>query len=162
MIFKVSFKETEKNPSKIVVKKGKTTIVTLKGTVELPKFWSKIPEEIIEWIASLTYVELYENISCNTMTVFSEGIAKCSEEDKYDSLLGERLAEAKAKECIYKFFYNLCYRLYDYYSAILFGNPSVAADGDGNSLYRALYKYEKLYEQELKHQKELLENKDNG
>ena len=104
MVFKVSFRETDKNPSKAIEKVGRTTTVILKGAVSLPSFWCDIPKEISEWIAGQTKVELYENVANNTLYVYSRGMTRCHEDDKYDSLLGERLAEARAKYFIYKFF----------------------------------------------------------
>ena len=87
MLFKVSFKEDKKNPSKVIEKAGGTTIVTLKGVVNLPEFWYNIPKEIHTWIAKRTKVEIYEDIANNTLIIFSQGISRCMEGDRYDSLL---------------------------------------------------------------------------
>lgn len=162
MIFKVSFKETENNPSKAVYKAGRVTNVILKGTVELPHFWHLIPANICEWVAEQTKVELYEDVAHNILIVHSEGIAKCHEEDKYDSLLGERLAEARAKYCIYKFFYDLTTKLYDYYNRILFGEDGVVDMGCGSCIAQDVKKYEGLCIREAHHIGELLASKDNG
>jgi hypothetical protein len=162
MIFKVSFKETPNNPSKVVYKAGMTTNVVLKGTVELPSFWHLIPPEISKWIAMRTKVEIYENMVNNTLIIHAEGISKCKEGDKYDSLLGERLAEARAKYCIYKFFYDLCRKLEEYYSNILYGPCGVADSGSGSCIVRDLKKYEGLCIRESHHIGELLASKNNG
>ena len=162
MVFKVSFKETESSPSKIVEKKGKTTTVTLKGVVELPAFWSQIPRHIMEWIARQKYLELYEDMSTNTLILFSAYTAKCAEGDRYESLLGERLAEAHAKYDIYKFFYDLTSKLYDYYNRILFGDIEVAEKGSGSCLDCDIKKYEGLCIREAHHIGELLKDKENG
>ena len=162
MIFKVSFKETDKNPSKAIEKVGRTTTVILKGTVKLPKFWKYIPSSIIEWINDSTKVELYENIVDNTLLVYSKGTSKCREDDKYDSLLGERLAEARAKYCTYKFFYDLVQKLYDYYGTVLFGNKGIVDAGSGSCLARDLSRYEGLCIKEAYHIGELLKSKENG
>jgi hypothetical protein len=162
MIFKVSFKETEASPSKITEKKGKTTIVTLKGVVELPSFWSLIPSHIMDWVTRQKYLEIYEDISNNTLIVFSSYTAKCVEGDKYKSLLGERLAEAHAKYYIYKFFYDLASKLYNYYNRILFGDEDIAANGHGSCLAQDIKKYEGLCISESHHIGELLASKDNG
>ena len=162
MIFKVSFKETEASPSKIVEKKGKTTTVTLKGVVKLPSFWSYIPSHIMDWVANQKYVELYEDISNNTLIVYSEYIARCVEGDKYESLLGERLAEAHAKYYIYKFFYDLTSKLYDYYNKIMFGDAGIVDSGHGSCLACDIKKYEGLCIRESHHIEELLAGKDNG
>jgi hypothetical protein len=162
MVFKVSFKETEKSPSKVTQKVGKTTTVILKGVVELPAFWKHLPEEIIKWIEGRQKVEGYENLADNTLIIYSTGVSKCNPDDKYDSLLGERLAEARAKESIYKFFYQLSYKLFEYYTTIAFGSMGVIDTGSDGSLERTAFKYEQLYNREKNHQIELLKNRNNG
>ena len=162
MIFKVSFKEAAKDPSKAVTKVGLTTTVILKGIVKLPEFFDKIPADIMEWIGHQKKVEVYEDMADQTMIVFSTGMAKCHEKDKYDSLLGERLAEARAKYCIYKFFYDLTTKLYDYYNRIMFGDAGLVDSGHGSCLAQDLKKYEGLCTREAHHIGELLASKDNG
>lgn len=161
-MFKVSFKETSKNPSKVIAKYGGLTITTLKGVVKLPAFWHHIPEDIMEWVKRRTKVELHEDIANNLLYVFSEGRSKCKDGDKYDSMLGERLSEARAKYNIYKFFYDLCDRLYEYYNDLLFGPHGVVDSGEGNCISRDLKKYESLCIRESHHIGELLASKDNG
>jgi hypothetical protein len=158
-MFKVSFKETENNPSKAVYKAGRITNVILKGVVQLPNFWHLMPPDICEWIATQTKVELYEDMSNNTLIIHSEGIAKCKEGDKYDSILGERLAESRAKYCIYKFFYGLTSKLYDYYNKIMFGDAGIVDGGHGSCLAQDLKKYEGLYIRESHHIGELLKDR---
>ena len=162
MIFKVSFKETEKNPCKAVEKVGKTTTVILKGVVDLPSFWKHIPDEVVDFIGNTTKIEAYENIVDNYLLIYSKGVAKCRPDDKYNSLLGERLAEARAKYDIYKFFYNLTHKLYDYYDKILFGESGVVDTGYGSCLAKVVKKYEGLCIREAHHIGELLASKDNG
>jgi hypothetical protein len=162
MIFKVSFKETEKSPSRVEQKVGRTTTVILKGTIKLPAFWKNMPDEIVKWIEGRQKVEGYENMADNTLILYSTGIAKCHEEDKYDSLLGERLAEARAKYCIYKFFYDLCSKLEEYYNNILYGPCGVVDSGSGSCIARDLKKYEDLCIRESHHIEELLASKNNG
>jgi len=161
-MFKVSFKETKDNLSKIIEKKGKTTTVTLKGVVKLPAFWESLPKCIYKWLLVVSKIELYENLYDNTLTIFAEGTAMCHEDDKYDSLLGERLAEARAKCKIYKFFFTLCDNLYEYYSTILFGSGGVVDSGEGDCVAKDLKKYEDLYNREIKHIEDLLASKENG
>ena len=160
MIFKVSFKETAKNPSKAVTKVGLTTTVILKGVVNLPEFFSLVPISIMKWISQQKKVEIYEDIANHTMQIFSTGVAKCREDDKYDSILGERLAEARAKYCIYKFFYDLCSKLEEYYSNILYGPCGVVDSGSGSCIARDLMKYEGLCIKEAHHIGQLLKDKE--
>ena len=155
-MFKVSFKETPKNPYKLVTKLGNETTVLLRGTVDLPAFWKYIPEEICEWIAHQTHIEGYEDISKNQLIIYSRGIAKCHPEDKYNTVLGERMAESRAKYFIYKFFYNLCYRLEDYYQELLFGKGNSVVNETMHGIVGDFIKYEKLCDRERHHQVELL------
>ena len=160
-MFKVSFKESPGNPSKVIYKAGMVTDVILKGVVELPHFWHLMPPDICEWIAIQRKVGMYENVANNTLIINSEGISKCRKEDKYSTLIGERLAEARAKYCIYKFFFDLCSKLYEYYSTILFGPEGIVAIGNGGSLERAMKKYEGLCIRESHHIGELLASIEN-
>ena len=162
MIFKVSFKETPKQPSKAVTKVGLTTTVILKGVVKLPEFFGRIPTDIMEWIGHQKKVEIYEDMANQMMWVFSTGMSKCREDDKYDSILGERLAEARAKYQIYKFFYDLCDKLERYYSNILYGPCGVVDSGSGSCIGRDFIKYEGLCIRESHHIEELLAGKENG
>lgn len=160
MVFKVSFKETEKHISKIVEKKGRTTTVNLLGEVRLPDFWNSIPDDISAWIARREKLEIYE--TNKSLYVLSEGKAKCREDDRYDTLLGERLAEARAKYYIYKFFYDLTCRLFDYYNRLLFGKIGVFDMGDGSCIAQDVKKYEALCIREAHHIGELLKDSGNG
>ena len=156
-MFKVSFKETPNNPSKIVVKKGKRTEVTLKGVIKLPSFWTRIPEDIMRWIEKREHVEIYEDIVNNILIIYSAGKSVCCEDDKYDSVLGERLAESRSKYYIYKFMYGLAGRLEDYYSNILFGDKATLLDSKGG-VSQAARKYAELCIRESHHLGELLKD----
>lgn len=161
-MFKVSFKETPKNPTKLVTKLGNETTVMLKGFCKLPNFWKYIPEEISKWIENQSKVEVYEDIVGNQLIIYAKGLSRCHPEDKYDTILGERMAESRAKEIIYTFFFNLSRKLYDYYDRIMFGFPGVVGEGNNNSLAQDVTKYEKFIHQEKRHQVELLQNKIHG
>lgn len=155
-MFKVSFKETANNPCKVVVKTGRVTRVTLKGSMEIPYFWQLMPAEICEWIAQRNTVELYEDVAKNKILVYSEGISKCKDCDKYDSLLGERLAEARAKYSIYKFLFDLSSKLCNYYNKMLYGTTVFTCEGSSNSLEGVVWKYRQLCDKEFEHQQTLL------
>lgn len=154
-MFKVSFKETPKNPAKLVTKLGNETTVLLKGTVELPAFWKYLPNEIFELIALQTHIEIYEDISRNQLIIYSNGIAKCHPDDRYDTILGERMAESRAKYNIYKLFYELTYKLSEYYGKILYGDSSIV-DTPKEGLMADVKKYDSLCKREKEHQIELL------
>lgn len=156
-MFKVSFKEDE-CPSKVVEKVGKVTTVMYKGTVKLPKIWWYLPQEILKWIKYRDSLEIYENVANNTLIVYAKGKTKCAEGDTYDSLLGERIAEAKAKMVIYKFFADLCQRIYRYYEELLTGDKSFSIPPVNEGVAGDLLKYRKLYMIEKEHIKTLVEN----
>lgn len=160
-MFKVSFKETPANPSKLVQRLGNLTHVLIKGTCKLPAFWKYIPEDISDWIGQQKHIELYEDIAANQLIIYSEGVAVCHPDDKFDSILGERLAESRAKEDIYKFFLRLTDKLTSYYNGILFGVESKECTTK-DCLIKDKINYGKFYYRELDHQKELLGNKSNG
>lgn len=157
-MFKVSFKESPKNPSKLVTKMGNETTVMLRGTCELPDCWKYLPEEIAKWIESQGHIEGYEDMANNQLIIYAKGVSRCHPEDKFDTVFGERMAEARAKETIYKFFYNLCYKLEEYYQAILFGSDMVVNETK-QGIMGAAIKYEKLWKREKHHQVELLQAK---
>ena len=159
-MFKVNFSETPQNPVKLVVKQGKVSTVTIRARVEeLPPVWNHMPPEIMEWIKSVSRIALYENKEEGILYICSNSKAVLTEGDKYDSLLGERLAESKAMLKIYDFFYKLIHMLYDYYVNTLFGDVSLDVIGKGWSLEAAMRKYGKLCECEKKHIERLLESK---
>ena len=160
-MFKVSFKETPNKPFRVVTKAGRETTVILRGTIKMPDFWHHMPMEIVDWIGNRTRIEGYEDIVTNTVIIYSTGKAKCMEGDAYNSLLGERIAESRAKYYIYKFLYDLCSRLYEYHNKILFGK-GVVDYGDGDCIASAFKKYEGLCIRESHHLGELLNSNGNG
>lgn len=163
MLFKVSFKDSPKNPSKVVVVTDRKMGVRISGTVSLPEFWKHLPEDIIEWMTDKqNLVSGEEELAKNVFYIHANGFARCHKEDKFDYVLGERIAEARAKYKIYKFFYNLTCRLYDYYNQILFGEAEVVDTGKGNCLAQDIKKYEALCIREAHHIGELLKENTNG
>lgn len=161
-MFKVSFKETPNKPFRVVTKAGRETTVILRGTVRMPDFWHHMPMEIVDWIGNRTRIEGYEDIVSNTIIIYSTGKAKCMEGDTYNSLLGERIAESRAKYYIYKFIYDLCSKLCNHYDRILYGNGGVANSGEGNCIAQDFKKYEGLCIREAHHLGELLNSNGNG
>ena len=161
-MLKVSFKETPDNPCKVVYKAGKLTTIVLKGKVKLPKFWANVPPEILDWILWYHRADVYENIVENTLIIYAEGKSRCMEGDKYDSVLGERLAESRAKLNVYTFFNELLYRLCRYYSNLVFGPTALLKNVNGVGLLECWDKYSKLCTHEGEHIKKLLETEENG
>lgn len=159
-MFKVSFKETPKSPSKLITKSGAVTNCTLMGSVSLPEFFDYLPPHINMWISKVDYVEIYEDVANHKMIIFSSGVAKCSPNDRYDTILGERIAESRAKYCIYKFFYNFTKKVISYYYELILGMPCEVNCKDG-TLASDNIKYEKLMRREEKHLEELINGKKN-
>lgn len=158
-MFKVSFKETPNNPAKLVTKMGNETTVMLKGTAKMPEFIKYIPEHIAAWVNEQHLIDGTDDLVNMQLIIYSKGIAKCHPNDRYDTILGERMAESRAKYNIYKFFYELTYRLSEYYGAILYGNDGPIVDTPKDGLMADVQKYEKLCQKERTHQIELLKEK---
>lgn len=163
-MFKVSFKDKPNDPSKIVIRMGNKTGVMLKGTVALPEFFKYLPEEIVTWMTDKQkLISGEEDIATNTFRIKVSAHALCHENDKFNYVFGERLAEARAKLKIYKFFYEFTSRLYDYYNNILFGSGGVIDSGEGNCIAQDVEKYWALCTRESHHIGELLKDKkENG
>ena len=154
-MFKVSFNDS----SRKVFKEGRETTVILRGTVKLPEFWHSLPQSIMDWIANRKNLEVYENLVNNYLIIYSSGISRCHKDDKYDSILGERVAEGRAKLYIYRFFCTLCMKIERYYNKILFGTPIVDS-GDGDCLMADIKKYTDFCIREAHHLGELLKDKE--
>ena len=160
-MFKISFKDTPKYPSKLVTKIGAVTNVILKGTTTLPDFWKHIPADIYEWTINSKYVEWDENFIDDTLVIYAGGKSKCAEGDKFNPILGERLAEARAKYNIYKHFSILAEKLCDYYGAIIYGDGPVI-DITNKGLMGVAIKYGKLADREEEHIKKLINSSNYG
>lgn len=159
-MLKVKFVDTTESVSKVIIKKGKKTVVTLKGVIETPAFWHQLPPQISEWIIGPhRTVVLLENPFENHLIIVSEGVATLHSDDKYDALIGERVAESKAMYKIYDFLYKLTFKLCKYYHALLFGHQDGEMKSTGWSLEAAMKKYEKLRECEKQHLERILEEK---
>lgn len=164
MLFKISFKDTPKKSAKTVVVANRNVHVLLIGFVKLPKFWKYVPDEIINWITSNSGGDIAgeEDTNANVFNLSVSGHAKCHEDDKFDYEFGVRLAEARAKYRIYRFFYHIAVKLYNYYDEILYGFPGVVDCGSGDCIASEVLKYEKMCIREAKHIEKLLKDKKNG
>lgn len=159
-MFKVSFKDKPNDPSKIVVRMGNKTGVMLKGTVMLPKFFKNIPDEIEDWIANTNLVSGELRFEEGVFNLKVNGHAVCHEEDKFDYVFGERLAEARAKLKIYKFFYTLDKKLLEYYHRLLYGGSNSVHGKDNSCLAADYIKYQSLCLKEAYHIGKLLKDKE--
>lgn len=156
-MFKVSFKENQKFPVKKVQRfnDDKITIVTLKGVAELPKFLCCFfPPEIFEWMDTCKNVE--GEITMSRMYLTIRGKARKSGYDMEDPVLGERIAECRAKINLYRFMYKLTGKLYAYYGRLLSVNTSTETHKGDDTIAGANLKYANLYNRETAHLNALL------
>ena len=154
-MYKVSFKDDFKKVERF---NNKVTKVTLKGTIK--NAWDlddlTIPQSIYDWMRDNNCKDL------DTLEV--SGIAIRNNKDKDDPVLGERLAEARAKLKIYKFMRTFCHKMLKYYALKLYGintNNTItvrAIDQESyvDSLQKAYKKYSRLVDVENTHIKQLL------
>lgn len=117
-MFKVSFKEGSK---KVQTFNNKATIVTLTGRITLPKWFCFLPNDIATWVTHHPTVEFDCIYALEEAVISVSGKSVCSDNDTYNHLLGERIAESRAKLRLYKFMYTLCQKLMWHYYNILYG-----------------------------------------
>lgn len=157
-MLKVSFKDKEGCPArKVEVFNDKATIVTLTGVVKAPEWWWKIPKEIHKWMTNHPSIEVYDNLLGNVI-VKVIGKSICSDEDEFNPVLGERIAEARAKKKLYGFMLTLTKKLICYYHNLLYGKFAVKVEGEtaDSCIYKEMEKYSILYGAELEHLRNLL------
>jgi hypothetical protein len=162
-MLKVSFKEGAK---KVQTFNEKATIVTLVGHMQMPNtLWSVFPNMTANWMWNHPGVDA----SWGTCTKENEvirlevsGKSVCAEEDTWNPIIGERIAEARAKLKIYKFMYNLCRKLLWDYFDIGYGNAEIELARENHNeppkdcIWTTLKKYKKLYSTEYSHLNKLL------
>lgn len=157
-MLKVSFKDKEGCPArKVEVFNDKATVVTLTGVIKAPEWWWKIPKEIHKWMTNHPSVEVYDNLLGNVI-VKVIGKSICSDEDEFNPVLGERIAEARAKKKLYGFMLTLTKKLICYYHNLLYGKFAVKVEGEtaDSCIYKEMEKYSVLYGAELEHLRNLL------
>ena len=110
---KLTFKET-----KYYVNKEKKTIVCLLS------FEVKDPENFIEErLIALAINKLYRDKYPWEFT--SKGLAKCSDDDTFDEVLGKRIAESKAKKAAYKIAMRIRYAVMEQLSKLVDKNNAI-------------------------------------
>lgn len=141
----------------------KVTVVTLYGSVHLPYFiWQNFPAEVLNWMNNYSNknieVHLLNTISSYLM-ITSVGKAKRAEGEANNPVLGERVAECRAKSRIYRFMKNLCIQFILYYTKKIIGHPlmpPIDPSKEEDSIYSAYQKYIKFEAKEQQHLSELL------
>lgn len=154
-MYKVSFTDDFKKVERF---SNKVTKVTLKGTIKNIYALDdlNIPQPICDWMRDNNCKDL------NTIEV--AGTAIRNDKDKDDPVLGERLAEARAKLKIYKFMRTFCHKMLKYYALKLYGiktNNTITVKASeqesyDDSLLKAYKKYDRLVDVENTHIKQLL------
>ena len=158
-MLKVSFKD---NFKKVQTFNEKATVVNLTGTVKFPnELFRLIPLDLDEWIFHHPTVEVVDSV-VRGWTLKASGTSKCSEGDVFDAVIGERIAEARAKLKIYRFMYTLCSKLLRYYFGMMYGNAEVDKvieshrEPPKECIWMAYKKYKNLMVKELRHLRQLL------
>ena len=156
-MYKVSFTDDFKKVERF---NNKVTKVTLSGVIR--NIYGEeliIPPSISNWMA--------DNMGRVINIIEVTGTAVRNNKDKDDPVLGERLAEARAKLKIYKLMKTFCNKMLKYYKFKLYGtkanNEIIVKTGPeelscNDSLLKAYMKYDKLVNVENNHIKQLLYN----
>lgn len=157
-MLKVSFKD---NFKKVQTFNETATVVTLTGRVKIPLWWRLIPASIEAWAWNHPSVDFEDNYQELIIKVSGKSI--CSEHDTFDPVLGERIAESRAKIRLYKFMHTLCTKILLNYYGLIYGVPEnasaihtvVISDSHGG-LQEECKKYAALWVKESQHLGKLL------
>lgn len=153
---KISF---DKNNYKTVERyNDRFTTVHLTGTLYFPEELEHTlyNKDIKAWAKSYSNPKIETSIRQWSIKV--KGEATRNEKDTNDPVLGERIAEGRAKIKIYKFMVQLLKRCVNTYIKTLFGNveSSLSEFAQQCSLYDTYIKYQRLLEKEQTHLQELI------
>lgn len=157
-MFKISFKKDYK---KVQTFNDKATLVTLVGEMRMPTaVWQTFPSDVANWMWDHSGVDA----QWGTCTKFYEafrlevsGKSVCAEGNTFDPVVGQRIAESKAKIKLYKFMHTLIDQLCDYYGKLLLGYIGfIPSSTIKDSLYSELEKYQELWIKESHHLGKLL------
>jgi hypothetical protein len=159
-MFKVSFKKESK---KVETFNNKVTVVTLVGHVAISKeMYEMFPSKVSTWMFDHRSVDVSLGFGENGSTVLRlelSGKAVCSEEDAFDAVVGERIAESKAKIRLYRFMHTLLHKLYAHFITASIGDyAAVRIEKEGNfgGVFEVMGKYQGLLVKESHHLGQLL------
>lgn len=151
-MYKVSFTDDFKKVERF---NNKVTKVTLSGVIRnIHDEKLIIPPSISIWMA--------DNMGRVINIIEVTGTAVRNNKDKDDPVLGERLAEARAKLKIYKLMRTFCHKMLEYYTLKLYGTKAsnntivIKVNPEKDSLFKAYMKYDRLIDVENTHIKQLL------
>ena len=163
-MFKVSF---DKDSKKVQTFNDKATIVTITGEMSFSsEVWDIFPDKIANWMWQHPTIDAsWGNCTKDTEVINLKVSAKsvCAEGDTFDSILGYRIADHRAKIKIFKFVYNLCERLMKHYYGIMYGNAEFDiireshTEAPKDCLYLTCKKYRELWIKESHRLGKLLE-----
>ena len=139
-MIKCSFTKKE-----VTVYNLKVTLVVLKGTLKVPKKFR---------IDILTSNIVPRRGNCFGDTIRVEGRSACADNDTFDPIIGERIAEARAKIKLYRILKNICNNLLKYYNKELGFEVPTCAD---NTVFGDYLKYTKLLRKEEEHLEKLID-----
>lgn len=147
-MYKVSF--DPKTFKKVEYFNNRTTKVTLTGNIEWSSdiFWLSKPIE--KW------VENHESVfmSPGSQTIRVSGRTTCQSADTFDPVLGEHIAESKAKVRLYRYMCVLLSKIAEHYKKEL-GISCRSKTAHTDSILGAYQKYVRLHQSENRHLKEL-------
>jgi hypothetical protein len=162
-MLKVSFKE---DCMKVQTFNDRATVVTMVGQMTIPaNLWQIFPEDITYWIWKHQEIDATWGAYTKNKEVFRlefSGKSVCAEEDIFNAVTGQRIAESRAKIKLYKFMHNLCESLMKYYYAIMYGNAEFDVireshmEAPKDCLYLTCKKYRELWIKESHHLGKLL------
>lgn len=160
-MFKVSFKGDFK---KVQTFNNRATIVTMTGQMSIPnEMWSVFPDKVANWMWQHPSVDASWGKCTKENEVIRlefSGKSVCAEEDTFDLVVGERIAEARAKIKLYEFMANLTNKIGNYYVKLVYGNSQLSGltiDNNNGGVQLAHFKYAKLFLMEHRHLDKLLE-----
>lgn len=149
-MYKVSF--DPKTFKKVEHFNNRTTKVTLTGNIDwdLSVLFTYSP--IGDWIMS--HESVFLRWGSQTITV--SGRTTCHSTDTFDPVLGERIAESKAKVRLYRYMSVLLSKMAAQYKKEL-GISCRSKTARADSVLGAYQKYVRLHQSESRHLKELMQ-----
>lgn len=155
-MFKVRFYKDSKT---VLTYNNKITVVNLKGYMDIPYYWHFIPEEIHEWKDEHPSVTIDTDYGRNRVIINVTGKSTCSSEDSFNPVLGERIAESRAKITLYKFMVTLLNKIIMYYKKLIFGDMDIRLiEQYKNGIFKYYCNYLKYLNTEWKHLNKLIHN----
>ena len=163
-MFKVSF---NKDSKKVQTFNNRATVVTITGEMSFSsEVWDIFPDKITNWMWQHPTIDAHwGNCTESTEVIKLKVSAKsvCAKEDTFDSTIGYRIAETRAKIKLYKFVHNLCEKLMKKYYGIMYGNAEFDVIRESHTeapkdcLYLTCKKYRELWIKESHRLGKLLE-----